>query len=105
MIWSGHGAFGADAPGVLQQVLGAAGKSGGPFAAEVSIARFAPLDKDKGPAAKKVAAEVFGSDPHGDEIRVTVEGGPALRVRASMKGLVVKFGVKMNEAAMGRAEP
>jgi hypothetical protein len=97
--------FGADAADTMKKVLGVGGKSGGPFAAEGALSRLVELDPRNGPTAKKVAAEVFGSDPQGDVIRVSVEGGPALRVRASTKGLIIKFGVKLDEANKGKSSP
>ncbi len=65
------------------------------------MAKLAGLNKEHPAAARKAAEEAFGSPPHGDVIRVTIEGGPALRVRASMKGQVIKFAAKMDEAAKG----
>ncbi|HEY1377360.1 MAG TPA: hypothetical protein VGF55_11230, partial [Gemmataceae bacterium] len=94
-------AFGADPGGVLRQVLAGTGHAGGPFRGEASVSKLAGLDKDHPAAARKAAQEAFGSPPRGDVIRVTVEGGPALKVRASMKGQVIKFGAKMDEATKG----
>jgi len=96
--------FGADAGGILRQVLGGTGKAGGPFHGEASVSKLAGLDKEHPAAARKAAEEAFGSPPRGDVIRVTVEGGPALKVRASMKGQVIKFGAKMEEASKGKSQ-
>jgi hypothetical protein len=95
-------AFGADAAHVLKQILGATGKRGGPFRLEAVLSRLVGLDKDNGPRAKKAAATAFSAMPGSDVFRFTIDGGPALRVRASMKGQVVTFGVKMDEAAKGK---
>jgi hypothetical protein len=97
--------FGADAAGVMKTLLEGSGTAGGPFKAEGSLSQLVGLEPMNGASAKKVAADVFGADPKGDLIRVSVEGGPALRFQASMKCLVIKFGVKMDEAAKGRASP
>ncbi|HEX4588708.1 MAG TPA: hypothetical protein VH120_02185 [Gemmataceae bacterium] len=94
-------AFGADAAQALRQVLAATGKPGGPFRAEGSVGRLAGLDKDAGAAAKKAAGEAFGSDHQSDIVRISVSGGELLRLRASMKTQVIKFGVKMDEAKKG----
>lgn len=92
-------AFGAEPGDVLKQVLASAGKSGGPFHLEASIGRLATLDKDNGPRAKEVAAAAFGPDPKTDVVRASLDGGSALRLRASVKTQIIKFGVKMDEAA------
>jgi hypothetical protein len=96
-------AFGVDSANVLKQILGSAGKPGGPFRAEASIARVVGLNKGADQKqAKQAAAAAFAGKPHADLIQFTIDGGPALRVRASMKAQVVTFGAKMDEAAKGK---
>ncbi len=90
-------ALGADPAAALRAVAESReGRSAPPFVIEASIARVAPLDKDKGEVAAKAAQEVFGANPRGaDQVRVSLEGGPALRLRASFKGKIITFGSKM----------
>jgi hypothetical protein len=95
-------AFGADAGDVIKQIVGSTAKPGGPLRFEASLSRAVGLDKDNGPRAKKAAAAAFAANPKADMIRFTIDGGPALRLRASMKGQVITFGVKMDEAAKGK---
>jgi hypothetical protein len=43
---------------------------------------------------------VFGDGQGGkDVVRFAVEGGPALKVRASMKAEIIRFGTKVKEKA------
>ncbi len=91
--------FGADGADVLKQILSSTGKRSGPFRLDASVSRAVGLDKDNGPRGQKAAAEAFASKPGSDLLRFTVDGGPALRLRASMKGQVITFGVKMDSAA------
>jgi hypothetical protein len=98
-------AFGADAGGVLKEVLAATGRTGGPFSGEASVGRLASLGKNTADVNKKVATDVFGRDTQADVVRLTVEGGPALRVRAAAKGKLLRFGVKLDEASKATSSP
>jgi hypothetical protein len=95
-------AFGADTADVIKQMVAATGKPGGPFRVEASVSRAIGLDKDDGARGKKAAAAAFAGNPTADMIRFSIDGGPALRLRASMKGQFITFGVKMDEAAKGK---
>jgi hypothetical protein len=98
-------AFGADSANVLKQILASTGKPAGPFRGEASIARVVGLNKGTDQKqAKQAAAAAFAGKPHADLIQFTIDGGPALRVRASMKAQVVTFGAKMDEAAKGKSQ-
>ena len=62
---------------------------------EVSMARLVPAlarerGDDKGVIAK-AAQDAFGKDKDSDKVRITVEGGPALKVRVSTRSQVIKF--------------
>lgn len=57
---------------------------------EGSVARMTPLADDA--RARTVADRVFGQAPDGtDRFRVSLEGGPRLELKASVKGLVLKY--------------
>jgi hypothetical protein len=96
---------GANASESLKKLLSAAAGAVGPFKAEGAVSRLVALDQDNGVATQKVAASVFGSPPKGDVIRFSIDGGDALQVRASMKGMFIKFGVKLDEANKGGKSP
>jgi hypothetical protein len=91
-------AFGPEAGEALKRILASRGKTAGPFHVEGSIRRLAALDKDKGMQAKQIAHTAFGPDPKTDIFSASIDGGAALKVRASIKTHVIKFGVKMDEA-------
>jgi hypothetical protein len=98
-------AFGADAGGMLKQLLAAKGRVGGPFTGEAAVGRLALVGKNSADVSKKVAAEVFGQDLQADLVRFTVEGGAALQLRAAAKGKLFRFGVKLDEASKASSSP
>jgi hypothetical protein len=99
-------AFGEDPAGLLKQFLTAPARSGGPLVLEeVSIAKVAGIGQEDRPMFKKAAEEAFGSDAKSAVVKFTVAGGTALRVKASAKGTVIKFGVKLEEAKKAGTAP
>jgi hypothetical protein len=94
---------GADPSGVIKSLLESRSpRPAPPFTLEAAIGRLAPLDKNSGPVAKQVADEVFGQGRQGqDLVRITVEGGSSLKVRATMKAQLIRYGVKVKEKAEG----
>jgi hypothetical protein len=65
---------------------------------EMSMARLVPLMAQDNPAAPKAAKEAFGTDKGGDRIRLTLEGGDALKLRLGVKAPLVKFFAQIEEA-------
>jgi hypothetical protein len=94
-------AFGNDPAGAVKGLLDSrAPKPVQPLALQASVGRLAPLDNKKGPVAKQVAEDVFGGGQSGkDVVRFVVEGGPALKMRASMKAEIIRFGTNLKEKA------
>jgi hypothetical protein len=97
-------AFGADPAGALRSILTAKSATGGPFRAVGHIVRLAGLDDQDPKRARELAATAYGSQPEADLVRITLDGGSALRVRASLKGHLITFGRKMDEAKKGNGE-
>jgi hypothetical protein len=89
---------GADALSAIKEAVALAPKAGKTFSLEVSMARVAPFMEKGSPGATKVAEEAFGKNKEGDKVRITFEGGDKVKLRASMKAQIVKFGVLMDEA-------
>jgi hypothetical protein len=94
---------GTDPSGVIKSLLESRSpRPAPPFALQAAVGRLAPLDKNSGPVAKQVADEVFGQGRQGqDLVRITVEGGASLKVRATMKAQLIRYGVKVKEKAEG----
>jgi hypothetical protein len=66
---------------------------------ELSVARLAPLaDPGRAQAIQAVAQNIFGADPKGDKVTAVIEGGDRLRLRLSVDGKLLKFGVAMQSA-------
>ena len=95
--------FGPKGKDALKEALKAAPATGSLAKIEVSVSRLIALadlqaGKD-GKAAKKAAEKVFGKNPNGgDTVVLTVDGGESLRIRAALKGKVIKFIVEADKA-------
>jgi hypothetical protein len=81
----------------LKEALAAPAKPGVPLRLEVSLARLAPAINNTPKDAVKAAEEAF-KQKDSDRVRVTLEGGDSLRLRASMKAAVIKFLAIMADA-------
>jgi hypothetical protein len=90
--------IGADSLSAMKEALALAPKAGKTLSFEMSMARVAPFLEKENPGATKIAEDAFGKNKDGDKIRITVEGGDKVKLRASMKAQIVKFGVLMDEA-------
>jgi hypothetical protein len=75
----------------LKEALGTAPKPGRIAQAELAAARVAPLLEKENKGAVEAAKKAFGNDKDSDRVRVTVEGGDALRLRLAVKTGLVKF--------------
>jgi hypothetical protein len=92
--------FGANAESAMKSLLEATPqKAAPPIAASVSLMKLAPLlDPKKAEAVEKAAKETFANAPSGsDLITLTVQGGPALKVKWSAKALGLTFFTKVHE--------
>ncbi len=77
----------------LKEALAAQPKTAPPLQIEMSVARLVALmGKEHNREPRRVAQEAFGdSAKNNDKLRITIEGGKALKVRLEMKSSVVKF--------------
>ena len=90
--------IGGNSLSALKEAVALAPKAGKTFSFEMSMARIAPFLEKENPGATKFAEEAFGKSKEGDKVRITIEGGDKVKLRASMKAQIVKFGVLMDEA-------
>jgi hypothetical protein len=58
---------------------------------EMALASLIPTISQYQKTGPKAAREAFGEDKGADRIRLTVEGGKALKVRFALKTPVIKF--------------
>jgi len=91
-------AVGPQAKDAIKSALTASPASGSLFKMEFSIARLIPLSEVQDEkASKRAAKQVFGKDLTGDTFTLALDGGDSLKLRASLKGKVIKFGYLMSE--------
>ncbi len=85
-------AGGANGLRALKEALTAQPKTVPPAQFAMSLGRMAPAIESKGhKAAIKAAQEAFGKNKEADKIRITLEGGKALKARFTMDAQVLKF--------------
>jgi hypothetical protein len=95
---------GAQGLEVIKEVADLKPKSGRLAYLKLSVARLVPLmglDRQAGvdrEAAEAAARKAFGKNKDSDQIRITVEGGPALTARMHLRTELVTFGSLMDEA-------
>jgi hypothetical protein len=90
-------ALGPDGMAAIKQALSAPTGSTPVMSVVASIGRLAALNRDD-PNAAKVAKQVFGADPKGnDVVKLTVEGGECMRLKLSMKAKIFEFGAKTQQ--------
>ncbi len=90
-------AAGKDGLAAIKAAASAAPKAGTAFRAEVALAALAPLLAQQHKAAPAAAKESF-KEAGSDRVVVTLEGGKALRLRATMKAPVVGFFGRIQKA-------
>jgi hypothetical protein len=89
---------GEDGLQILKAALSAEPKVSPEVQLNLSVARFAPFsDKKHGPDLAKAASSVFGDNPGGDQVEVTIAGGDALTIRLRANAAVLKFMHKAHE--------
>ncbi|HEY7311372.1 MAG TPA: hypothetical protein VH643_18570 [Gemmataceae bacterium] len=89
-------AAGAKGLGTLKEALAVAPTTGKVMELQVAVARLAPLAEDKD--APEIARKVFGDDKDSDRLRVTLEGGKALKLRLSMKAKLIEYANQIGQA-------
>jgi hypothetical protein len=94
--------MGQEGLSVLKEVAAAGPKTGKVMEFRMSVARMAPLMEEDNKGATEVARKVFAKDKDGDKIRVTIEGGEALKVRLSMKAQLVAFFSQLDQNKKGQ---
>ncbi len=90
-------AGGPDALEALKEAIAAKPKVGSIAQIEVSMSRAAQLVANENPDAPEIAKKVF-KDGVKDKVRVSVQGGKALKVKLSMDAAVVTFSAQLQEA-------
>jgi len=96
-------AFGPQAKDVLKAALKSSPKADSVMKMELSVARLIPAaEVANEKTAKQAAKKVFGNDLTGDTFTLSFDAGDSIRMRAALKGKVIKFGMLMSE--MGKME-
>lgn len=93
-------AIGADSEGAMKSLLESRQPAAAaPIRLTAALAKMAPLMlQDKSEDARKAAQEVLAkAKPGQDVVAVSLEGGPGLKFRASMKALGITFFTKVAE--------
>jgi hypothetical protein len=84
-------ALGPDGLSALTEAVALQPKAAPAVYFEMAMASLAPTLSQYQKSAPKAVKEAFGEDKGVDKIRLTVEGGKALKVRFAMKTPVIKF--------------
>lgn len=94
---------GPDAKDLVKAALGRPAASVTPMKLTVSVASLLAFEDNDNhrKMGQKLAEELFGSNPGGDKVTLTVEGGEVGRVRLSVKGALIRFVAKMEERKKG----
>jgi hypothetical protein len=90
--------MGGSALSALKEAVALPVQAGKTLSFEMSMARVAPFMEKENPGATKAAEEAFGKSKDCDKVRVTLEGGDKVKLRASMKAQVIKFIALVDEA-------
>ncbi|HKB39807.1 MAG TPA: hypothetical protein VKD72_25450, partial [Gemmataceae bacterium] len=91
-------AMGEEGLDALKEAVNAKARSAPLVQVQMSLARLAEVIGREQKAAPEAARKAFGKDKDGDKVYLTVEGGKALKVRAGMKGAVVRFFALIDQA-------
>jgi hypothetical protein len=92
-------AVGDNALAALKQALAIKETDGKVLQGRMSVSRVAQLATDReGEIVRRVAKQVFGDNPEGDDVSLTVEGGKALKVQVKMKAKLIELLAKVGEA-------
>lgn len=92
-------AMGDNAHAALKEALAVKEAPGKVLQARVSVSRVVQLAPDReADVARRVAKQVFGDNPEGDEVSLTVEGGKTLKIQVKMKAKLIELFAKVGEA-------
>lgn len=92
------GAWGEKGLDALKEALTMEAKPGKIMQFQMSIGRLAPLMTRDNKEAPKIAKEVFADKTDADKVRITLEGGSALKLRLDLKAPLVTFFSKLQES-------
>lgn len=91
--------FGADGLKLIKEIVTAQAKAGPAVSIQASLSRIAPLMEAKDRPSLKLVEDVFGKNPQGtDTFTLKVEGGAKANLQLSLKGKLIEFAVKAQEA-------
>ncbi len=85
----------------LKVALGGEPKLSKVMEIQMSMSRLAPLMAKDNKSAPEIAKEVFGKGKTDDKIRITLEGGDALKLRLGLKAQLLEFFYKTQQAKKG----
>jgi hypothetical protein len=74
------------------------------FEFQMALSRVAPLMVRDNKEAPEIAKKAFAKDKDADKVRITLEGGKALRLRMAMKAQVVAFFSLLEQAKKGESK-
>ena len=94
-------ALGDKGLGALKEALTAEPKASKVMEIQMAMSRLAPLMAKDNKSAPEIAKEVFGKAKDGDKIRITLEGGDALKLRLGMKAQLLEFFYKTQQSKKG----
>jgi hypothetical protein len=81
----------------LKEALGATPRPGRVAQFEIAVKRVAPLMERENKGATEAAKKAF-TEEGSDRVRITLEGGPALKLRLAMKAQLLKFVSLLDES-------
>jgi hypothetical protein len=82
----------------LKEALVATPMPGKLFEAEMSLSRLAPALGATNPAVPEAAKKAFAGKTEADKVRLTLEGGPALQLKLSVKAPLITFFSELDKA-------
>lgn len=94
-------AFGDGALDALKSALASKPAASKVYHMEISMTRFAAQMGNDPKSAEEIAKKVFARNPEADRVRMSLEGGGALRVSYSMSGPVITFFQEANKLKDG----
>jgi hypothetical protein len=81
--------------GLIKEALTVAPMTGKVMELQVAASRLAPLAKER--AAQDIARDVFGGDKDGDWLRLTLEGGNAMKLQLSLTTKLIEFASRIGQ--------
>jgi hypothetical protein len=99
-------ALGEGGLSALKEALASKPADAQPLLIEISVARLAPLiaTKDNTAPARAAQKAFGGADASRDQIRLSIEGGKALKLRVALQSAAVRFFSLMDKQSKGEPE-